>query len=167
MTDEHDAYGDHRKSSLYWLRYAQEGLENLERIEGLLPSFVRRRYIIQSLGSSYLHLAPVDVGDGVVAADALHADVNKLFVFMLKKREAGEGPDPTPPARGLASHDGTIHYEFTLTKLPGFESLRVFVGGLPAGSACRITRKVTGTRLVETVAYEMECDDDADMEAQP
>ena len=163
MTDEHDAYRDHRKMSLYWLRYASEGLDNLEKIEALLPSFVQRRYTISSLTAFSVTLCPVSAGEDLAAADALHADVNKLFVFLLGKCEAGEDSRRSLPVRELTFHTDTIHYDFTLTKLPGFDKLHVTVAGLPAGSACHITSKVTGTHEVEDVEYEMVCDDDADV----
>lgn len=176
MTDQakqHDAYRSLRKSSLYWLEKATKEIEILDRIEILLPSFVRRRYIISSLyrwepsqGASAhgsIDLAPVNFDkDDVKTGNALHADVGKLFDFLLTKcPEVEQGEDSLRPARGLTAWNGLIHYEFTLAGLPGFEGgLRVTVNGLPAGSACHIIKKVKGTRVVEDVEYEMVCDDE-------
>ncbi len=170
-TEEHDAFREQRKSALFWLRKGTEDIDIVDRLEGLLPSFVRRRYRITGLyrreglraPSGTLDLCPVDVPkDNVVAADALHADVDKLFDFLLTKRHAVvDIVAPERPARGLVAYNGLIRYEFTLAGLPGFEGgLTVIVNGLPAGSACHITKKVTGTRVVEDVEYEMVCDDE-------
>ncbi len=169
---EHDAYRSLRKSSLYWLEKATREIEILDRIEILLPSFVRRRYIISSLyrwepstGKAHgsLDLSPVNFGkDDVRAADALHADVGKLFDWLVNKRpEVEQGDGSSRPARGLTEWNGTIHYEFTLTGLPGFEGgLRVNIAGLPPGSACHITKISKGKKVVEEFEYKMDCDDD-------
>ncbi|GAF96841.1 unnamed protein product, partial [marine sediment metagenome] len=55
---EHDAFREQRKTSLYWLRKATEELDLLDKIEDILPSFVRRRYRISSLTDSRLTLSP-------------------------------------------------------------------------------------------------------------
>ncbi len=175
QADQHDAFREQRKSALYWLCKATADLEVLDRIEDILPSFVRRRYIITSLyrwepttGKAHgsLALSPVNFDkDDVKAADALHADVGKLFDWLVNKRpEVEQGDGSSRPARGLTEWNGTINYEFTLTGLPDFEGgLRVAINGLPAGSACHVTKKVKGTRVVEDVEYEMVCDDEQGM----
>jgi len=162
-TDGHDAFREQRKVALYWLRNYTGDLDLLNKLEGILPSFVRRRYRFGALwGESSVEIAPLtsvtdDPSDNT-EADKLHADVNKLFLFLL---ERGETPqDQGVPKRTLAG-SGRIKYEFTVKGLPGFEKgLAVTVSGLPAGSACRITKKVKGTRVVEDVEYEMVCDDE-------
>ena len=161
-TDGHDAFREHRKSSTYWLGVAQEGFELVDKLEAIMPSFVRRRYRIVGLTSSSLELSPLTVPtDDPMAGDALHADVNKLFVFLLSKGKASSNPEDGVPSRSLTKWNGAVRYDFTLEGLLGFEDgLRVSIGGLPAGSACHITKKVTGTRVVEDVEYEMVCDDE-------
>ena len=174
QADQHDAFREQRKSSLYWLRISQEELATLALLESILPSFVRRRYRITHLIRSSesrrgsLSLVPAEpVADDLAAANALHADVDKLFGFLLGKRHDNSDA-PERPARSVA-HGGLIRYVFTLTGLPGFErGLEVTIGGLPAGSACHITKKVKGTRVVEDVEYVMVCDDDpVEQEATP
>ena len=171
-TEQHDAYRALRRAAQLWLNKVAQELEVIERLEDLLPDFVRRRYIIGTVyrwerteGKAHgaIELAPVDIDkDDVKAADALHADVGKLFDWLVNKRpEVEQGDGSERPARGLTEYNGTIHYEFFLTGLPGFESgLRVTINGLPPGSACHITKKVTGTKVVEVVEYEMVCDDE-------
>ena len=67
----------------------------------------------------------------------------------------------------MIASTGLISYTFTLVGLPGFEDgLEIIVGRLPAGSACHITKKVKGTRVVEDVEYEMVCDDEAGISPQ-
>jgi hypothetical protein len=170
-TDQHDAFREQRKAALFWLRKGVEDLDIVDRLEGLLPSFVRRRYRITGLyrnerlraPSGTLDLCPVDVAkDDVAAADTLHADVSKLHNFLFGKCPP-EGPYPkaAPPTRTVNKWDGLVRYEFFLPSLPGFEGgLTVTISRLPAGSTCHITKKVTGTRVVEDVEYEMVCDDD-------
>ena len=170
-TTEHDAFREQRKSALFWLRKGTEDIDIVDRLEGLLPSLVRRRYRITGLyrreglttPTGGLDLSPVDiVEDDVAAADALHADVDKLFDFLLTQRQPADPTvDPERPTRGLVAYNGLIRYEFTVAGLPGFEGgLTVIVSGLPAGSACHVTKKVTGTHVVEDVEYEMVCDDE-------
>ena len=171
-TEEHDAFREHRKSAHYWLDKATKDLEDIDRMEPLLPSFVRRRYTITSLcrwepptgkAQGSLGLSPVNFDkDDVKAADALHADVGKLFYWLVNKRpEVEQGDGSSRPARGVTKWNGTINYEFFLTGLPDFEGgLRVTITGLPAGSACHVIKKVTGSKVVEDVEYEMVCDDD-------
>lgn len=167
--EAHDAFREHRKSSAYWLRVAQEGFELVDKLEAILPSFVRRRYRIGGLATGSVELSPSTFdADDPVAVDRLHADVNKLFIFLLGKRTGteGDGAAPEPPSRSLTTWNGKVKYDFTMTGLPGFEGgLTIVISGLPAGSACRITKKVTGTRVVENVEYEMVCDDEPSTEA--
>ena len=166
-TEQHDAFAEQRKSSLYWLRNYQAELSTLSLLENLLPSFVRRRYRIVRLSRTdeirkgILSLEPVKpVVDDVAAANALHADVDKLFGFLLGKCQDNGTPNPNRPHREVMTYSGLIRYEFTLTGLLGFEGgLEVTIGGLPAGSACKIIKTVKGTRVVEDVEYEMVCDD--------
>ena len=167
-TDTHDAFAEARKSARYWVRVSNEELHILDLLERLLPSFVGRRYRISSINrvesesgnTGRLTLAPVAGEDSVEAANALHADVAKLYDYLLGKREPGSYPEQVLPIRKLG-YNGTITYEFTLRGLFGFEGrLDMTISGLPAGSACRITKKVTGTKVVDVVEYEMECDDD-------
>ncbi|KKN09190.1 hypothetical protein LCGC14_1049180 [marine sediment metagenome] len=168
QAEQHDAFAEHRKNSLYWLRNYQEELATLALLEGILPSFVRRRYRIASLhriadvGRGYLSLEPAGpITDDLATANALHADVDKLFGFLLGKCQGADGA-PERPTREVTASTGHVRYEFTLSGLPGFEdALDVTIGRLPAGSACHITKKVKGTRVVEDVEYEMVCDDDA------
>ena len=167
QTEQHDAFREQRKSSLYWLRNYQEELATLALLESLLPSFVQRRYRIVSIyrlrdgRNGSLSLVPVEtVVDDLAAANALHADVDKLFGFLLGKRQGKDGA-PEQPTRDVA-HDGLIRYRFSLDGLSGFEDgLDVTVGGLPAGSACHISKVSKGKREVEEFEYKMVCDDEA------
>ncbi len=173
LADQHDAFREQRKLALYWLRKSTEDLEVLDLVEDIMPLFVRRRYVItgvtrrgdeRAMGS--LDLRPLnwdEVKDDVKAADALHADVDKLFNFLLARRQDNDNQGLTQerPSRRVVKYNGLITYDFHLTGLPGFEGgLTVIFNGLPAGSACQVTKKVTGTRVVEDVEYEMVCDDD-------
>ncbi|KKL57523.1 hypothetical protein LCGC14_2234610, partial [marine sediment metagenome] len=167
QADQHDAFREQRKSSLYWLRNYQAELATLALLENLLPSFVRRRYRIASLHRlekrGYLSIEPAQtVTDDLMEANALHADVDKLFGFLLSKcPEDGNGA-PEQPTREVAASTGLIRYEFTLAGLPGFEdSLEITIGRLPAGSACHITKVSKGKREVEEFEYKMVCDDDS------
>lgn len=168
MDEQHDAYREQRKSSLYWLRLGAKELETVDWIEAFMPDLVRRRYRITNLyryehgdvHSGGIHLNPVAFEDTVEAADALHADVNKLFNFLVEKCEHLNDVVVSVPIRSLG-HAGTISYAFSLTGLPGFEhGLSVEFHGLPAGSACHIVKEVVGTSTVEDVKYSMTCDDD-------
>ena len=166
---EHNAYREQRKNSMYWLHKAVEEMEALNLIEDIMPSFVQRRYRIISLHKSEvgtsgnIDLCPVDVvEDNVEAADALHADVDKLFDYLLDKRRVLKvaGEEFPRPTRRLA-WNGLIQYTFRLVNLPGFDDgLSVTMSGLPAGSACRVVKKVTANRMVQDFEYEMECDDE-------
>lgn len=168
-TTEHDAFREQRKSSLYWLEKTTEELAVLEILEDILPTFVRRRYRIATISRSAgppsatgsLGLQPVTVADDdVEVADRLHADVTKLFDFLLTKRVGDVDMVIERPTRRVVRYNGTIICEFRITGLPGFEGgLEVSIGGLPAGSACRIIKTVTGSRTVEDVEYQMVCDD--------
>ena len=164
-----DAFREQRKASLYWLRKATEEFEVLDKIEDILPSFVRRRYRIGSLSALSLSLWPQAFDtDDPKAADALHADVNKLFIFLIDKCEGGgaQGLSAGQPTRTLTKWNGQVGYSFTLYGLPGFEKgLRIEVNGLPAGSTCHITKKVTGYRMHEESEYEMVCGDEPSTEA--
>lgn len=174
MTDQaeqHDAFREQRKTSLYWLRKATDDLETLELVENILPQFVRWRNIISNVSrnermdTGALDIHPVgEVAEGdVAAADALHADVTKLFDWLLGKRHDNglQGLTQERPSRRVVKYSGLITYDFRLTGLPGFEGgLSVTIAGLPAGSACRITQKVTGYRMVKEAEYEMVCDDE-------
>jgi hypothetical protein len=157
--NEHDAFKEQRKSALYWLNKSTEELALLDKLEDVLPSFVRRRYRIGSLSTGRLSLSPSGpTTDDPEEADKLHADVNKLFVFLLGKCEGIANQEP--PSRSLEEWRGCIRYDFTLEGLPGFEDgLVISIEHLPAGSACHITKRVTGTRVVEEVEYEMVCED--------
>ena len=163
-----DAFREQRKISLYWLRKATEEFDILDKIEDILPSFVRRRYRIGSLTSMSLSLWPQAFdADDPEAADALHADVDKLFTFLLGKRTDQTEYLDEKPTRTLTKWNGQVGYNFTLAGLPGFgQGLRIEVNGLPAGSACRITKKVTGYRMKEESEYEMVCDDEPSTEAE-
>ena len=158
---EHDAFKEQRRTSLYWLRKATDELELLDKFEDILPSFVRRRYRIGSLTPYNLRLWPQAFDANVWgAADALHADVDKLYAFLLGKRHDNGGQVVLPPSRSLTKWNGQVSYSFTLSGLPGFDRLQVEISGLPAGSACRITKKVTGYRMHEESEYEMVCEDE-------
>ena len=172
---EHDAYREQRKSSMYWIRESTKDLEVLDMLEDVLPSFIARRYRFISIsrheqreGGAWgrMEIVPAEYvkivagKEDVKAADALHADVNKMFKFLLSKRV---NPDSDvrlqEPVRGL-TYSGSIRYDFQVNGLPGFEGgLDVLVSGLPAGSACHITKTSKGTREVEEFEYTMECDD--------
>jgi len=155
---EHDAYREQRKTSLYWLRKVTGELDLLDKIEDILPSFVQRRYRIGNLTPSSLSLWPQEPANGPEAADALHADVDKLYTYLL-----GQHPDQTykKPRRTLVKWSGQVGYSFSLNELPGFkQGLRVEFNGLPAGSNCQITKKVTGYRMQEESEYEMVCEDE-------
>ncbi|KKL87947.1 hypothetical protein LCGC14_1929660 [marine sediment metagenome] len=177
--EQHDAFREQRASSLYWLKRATEEFEVLEMLEDILPQFVRWRYRIATISrradshiaTGSLGLQPVSVvDDDVDAADRLHADVTKLFDFLLTKRVVADGAgDPERPTRRVVQYNGTILCEFRITGLPGFEGgLDVNIGGLPAGSACRIIKTVKGSRIVEEVEYQMVCDDaPAQLDAVP
>ena len=104
---EHNAYREQRKSSMYWIRTSAEELDTLDLLEDILPEFVGRRYRFISIsrhqpkeGGAWgrVEIVPSEpVGkDDVKAADALHADVNKLFRFLLPKRV---NPSSTLPPR--------------------------------------------------------------------
>ncbi len=163
---EHNAYSELRKSSMYWVKKAVADIEALELIEAIMPSFVKRRYTISSLYKSEtsamgsIELYPYEADkDDVKAADALHADVGKLFDYLFSKCE-DRSEVPPRPTRRLA-WNGLIQYTFRLTGLPGFEKgLDVTVSGIPAGSACRIVKKVTANRMVQDFEYTMECDEE-------
>ncbi len=170
IPSEHDAFREQRKNSLYWLSKAAEEFSVLERLEDILPQFVRWRYRIAAMSATSLDLQPVTVvDDDVEAADLLHADVTKLFDFLLTKRVDTVEPDPERPTRRVVKYNGSISCEFTIRGLPGFEhDLHVTIAGLPAGSACQIIKKITGSRVVEDVEYEMVCDDaPAQLDAPP
>ena len=161
---DHDAFKEQRKSVLYWLRTTIEELDVLDKLEDILPSFVRRRYRFSSVGPHHLSLSPADTVDenDVQSADALHADVNKLFHYLVGKTKEDI---PAKPERKVI-WNGSIAYSFSIRGLPGFEGgLTVDVGGLPAGSACHITKTVKGTRTVEDVEYTMVCDDEVEVPA--
>lgn len=175
--NEHDAYREQRKSSLYWLRSSVEELDILDLVESIMPTFIRRRYRFTSLSrtmrgretSGSISLMPAKVEDSVEAADALHADVKKLFGYLALKCGAGSpaSSDLRPPDRTL-SMGGLVGYEFTLCGLPGFEAgLWVTIQGLPAGSACHITKTLKGTREIEDFEYTMVCDDEPVEEEVP
>ncbi len=163
---EHNAYREVRKSSMYWVRKAAADIEALELIEDIMPSFVKRRYTISSLHKSEtssmgnIELFPYEADkDDVKAADILHADVGKLFDYLFSKCE-DRSVTPPRPTRRLA-WNGLIQYTFRLVGLPGYEAhLDVTVSGIPAGSACRVVKKVTANRMVQDFEYEMECDDE-------
>ena len=162
-----DAFHDQRRTSLYWLRKATEEFELLDKLEGILPSFVRRRYRIGNLTPYSISLWPqaFDADDPAVA-DALHADVGKLHAYLLKKRADQTEDLNKKPTRTLTKWNGQVNYKFTLAGLPGFEKgLSFEVSGLPAGSACHITKVVTGYRMKEEAEYEMVCDDEPSTEA--
>ncbi len=167
---EHNAYREQRKSSMYWIRRSADELDVLDMLEDILPSFVGRRYRFVSIsrheqrdGEAWGRVEivpsePVKEGD-VKAADALHADMDKLFKFILSKRV---NPDPDvrlqEPVRGLTL-TGSIRYDFVVSGVPGFEGgLDVLISGLPAGSACHITKTFKGKREVEEFEYSMVCD---------
>ncbi len=171
MTMQHDAFRVQRKSALYWIRTSGEEIETLDMLEDIMPEFVKRRYRISTVGRSIrgsesegtISLLPLEVvEDDVKAADALHADVTKLLDFLSNKCEVhnNQNPPPMKPIRKLA-FNGLINYEFALCGLPNFEAgLHVTFSGLPAGSACHITKTLKGTRTVEDYEYEMVCDDE-------
>ncbi len=167
QADQHDAFREQRKSSLYWLRNYQEELATLALLESILPSFVRRRYRFAYIHRTAeakkgaLSLEPVrPVTDDLGAANALHADVDKLFGFLLGKCQGGDSV-PERPTRAVTASTGLISYAFTLVGLPGFEDgLEITVGRLPAGSACHITKVSKGKREVEEFEYKMVCDDE-------
>ena len=167
---EHNAYREQRKSSMYWIRTSAEELDTLDLLEDILPEFVGRRYRFISISRHQpkegvawgrVEIVPSEpVGkDDVAAADALHADVNKLFRFLLSKRVNPDLAIVGEPVRSL-TYSGSIRYTFGMRGVPGFEGgLETMVSGLPAGSACHITKTSKGTREVEEFEYTMECDD--------
>jgi len=169
---EHNAYREQRKSSMYWIRISTEELVVVDRLEAILPSFVGRRYRFVSIsrhqpqpGKAYgrVEIAPSEPvdKDDVKAADALHADVDKLYSFLGSKRTDPDLVKPAKPVRDL-TYGGNIRYTFDMRGVPGFEGgLEVTVSGLPAGSACHITKTSKGVREVEEFEYKMECDDEA------
>ncbi len=162
---EHNAYREVRKSSMYWVKKAAADIEALELIEDIMPSFIKRRYTISSLYKSEtsstgnIELYPYEADkDDVKAADILHADVGKLFDYLFSKCE-DRSVVPPRPERKLA-WNGLIQYTFRLRGVRGFEAgLDIKVGGIPAGSACRIVKKVTANRMVQDFEYTMECDE--------
>jgi len=169
---EHDAYREQRKTSMYWINISTKELNALDLLEEILPSFVARRYRFTTV-SRYeeeggreawgrIEMVPAELvkEDDIEAADALHVDVDKLFKFLLSKRTNPDIEEVAEPVRGLA-YSGSIRYDFQVTGLPGFEGgLDVLVSGLPAGSACHITKTSKGKREIEEFEYTMECDDD-------
>lgn len=169
---KHDAYREQRKSSVYWIRMSTQELDILDLLEDVLPAFVGRRYRFVSIsrhepseGGAWgrVEIVPVEqVEEGdVKAADALHADVGKLFSFLLTKRTNPDLVEPNPPVRTL-DYMGHIRYDFIVNGVPRFEAgLGVLVSGLPAGSACHITKTIKGKREIEEFEYTMECDDEA------
>lgn len=169
---KHDAFVNLRRAGRYWKRFGEEQLEGADLLEGFLPDFIRRRYTVEHFYRSSdrakdygsVKLMPVDGGaEDTAVANVLHADVNKLFRWLLNKREAAEGEtrrEPAKPKRSVNSV-GVINYEFTIDDLGEFpDGLAIEFSGLGAGSACRIIKTVTGTHEVEDVTYEMVCDDD-------
>ena len=171
---KHDAFQNLRRAGEYWKRFGEEQLEGADLLEGFLPDFIRRRYIVDHFYRSSdrakahgsVKLMPVDGGtEDPKVANVLHADVNKLFRWLLNKRgdvaiDAPPHQEPVKPKRSVNSI-GSIRYEFTINDLGEFpDGLAIEFSGLGAGSACRITRKVTGTHVEEDVTYEMVCDDD-------
>ena len=167
---EHNAYREARSSSLYWIRTSTEELGTLEKLEDILPTFVRRRYRFICIsrhqpkgGEAYgrMEIVPAEtVKNDVEAADALHADVTKLFDFLLTKTTNPSLTKTNLPVRKL-DHIGRISYDFIVTGIPGFlAGLDVKVSGLPAGSACHITKTSKGVREVEDFEYKMKCDDE-------
>lgn len=175
-TDQHDGFRDLRQTGEFWSDYGKRMTEGVDLLAALMPDFVRRRYTVtyyyrsegdEPYGS--LYLGPVESGQkDTETANARHADVTKLFNWLLDKRTApdtteGAEPqrEPREPKRTLDRNNGSITYDFRIDDLPDFpQGLTVTVGGLGAGSACHITKKVTGTHEVEDVEYEMVCDDD-------
>jgi len=167
---EHDAYREQRKSSVYWIRTSTEELDTLDLLEDILPGFVSRRYRFISIsrhqpreGEAWgrVELIPAEgvKEDNVKAADALHADVLKLYNFLVTKCTNPTLVKPNLPVRHL-NHVGQIRYDFIIAGIPNFEGgLDVVISGLPAGSACHITKTSKGKREVEEFEYAMECDD--------
>ncbi len=173
---EHNAYREQRKSSMYWIRTSAEELDVLDLLEDVLPAFVGRRYRFVSIsrhqpkeGGAWgrVEITPakyVEIANGkedVKAANAFHADVNKLFRFLLSKRVNPDLARVAEPIRDL-TYGGSIRYTSDMKGVPGFDAgLEVVVSGLPAGSACHITKTSKGVREVEEFEYKMECDDEA------
>lgn len=174
--DQHDGFQDLRRTGKYWTDYGERMTKGADLLEALLPDFVRRRYTVSYFYRSdgdkpygVATLYPVDGGaEDTEAANIVHADVNKLFDWLVKKRttpDPAEAPalrqEPWKPRRSLDSGNGSISYELKVCDLPDFpQGLTVTFAGLGAGSACHITKKVTGTHEVEDVEYKMVCDDD-------
>lgn len=168
---EHNAYREQRKSSMYWIRTSADELDVLDMLEDILPAFVGRKYRFVSIsrhqpreGGAWgrIEIVPVETvkEDDVKAADALHADVTKLFSYLLIKRTNPDIAEPNPPVRKV-DYVGHIRYDFIVNGIPKFEAgFDVVVSGLPAGSACHITKTSKGVREVEEFEYEMVCDDD-------
>jgi len=169
---EHNAYREQRKTSMYWIRTSAEELDILDMLEDVLPTFVGRRYRFVLISRHQpredkawgrVEIVPSEPvkEDDVKAADSLHADVGKLYTFLLSRRMGPDFRTPNLPVRKV-DHMGYIRYDFNVSGIPGFEAgLDVLVSGLPPGSACHITKTPKGVREVEQFEYTMECDDEA------
>ncbi len=155
-----NAFARERKDCAANLRYTAERLVALDQLEELLPAFVARRFRFMGIAENYLSLYPAEPENA--DPDSLHADVYKLFDFLVKKRvdSGNSGLLAHDPTRTVNKSSGLISYRFTITGLP-MSPLSVEISGIPVGSKCEIIKHVKGTKTVEDVEYELVCEEDA------
>jgi hypothetical protein len=171
---EKNAYARMRDIMLASVSNTMQNVRALDTLELVMPSFIGRRYRLgnfyQSGGPNksyhelYAELIPdMDMPKEEIttkAANALHADVTKLFGFLASKQERQEDGNDVlhPPVRDLG-YNGMIKYSMKINRLPGLGGAKLILefSGIPAGSKCEVIKTVTGTRMVEEFEYTLKC----------
>ena len=155
-----NAFAAARRECADSLLYDAGKLLTLNKLEELLPSFVAGRFRFIAISENYLSMFPFAAES--FDPDSMHADVYKLFKFLVKKRvdNGNIGLSPDAPSRIINKNSGLITYHFTLHGLP-MDPLSVEISGLPVGSKCEVIKHVKGTRVVEDVEYELVCEEEA------
>lgn len=172
------SFNAYRRTQAAQLEFFARSLKVAEIIDPVFPAFVGNRYRVESIyedpgyggnrGRYTVVLQPDLDKMPRGKADSLHADVDKLYTYLVGKRNSdGNGDcliEPTRSAQSWGGKDGegAIKYRMVVSHIPelGGKHLEVNINGIPEGSKCKLVRTPKGEpRQIQDYTVELVCED--------